>query len=121
LARQYVADFAPPAYTPPAGAYFSAPPSYYSYSGTDYHGVHLPTEAFPNAPEPGTVFMYEAPPPYGGIAPPQAQQQNQQNGAGNAKAAEALGQQPAAAGAYYNADPYATKPPDYDQINKKAN
>lgn len=116
LARQYVSEFAPPAYTPPAGGYFSAPPSYYSYSGNDYYGLHVPTEAFPNAPEPGTVYMYEAPPPYTGIAPPHAQQQHQ-NGTANAKAAEA--NQSGAAAAYYNGDPYATKPPDYDQINKQ--
>jgi len=117
LARQYVGDTAPPAYTPPAGDYFSAPPAYYSYQGTNYYGLNVPTEAFPNAPEPGTVYMYEAPPPYTGIAPPQ---QQPQPGPGNPKAAEALGQtQPAGAAAYYGSDPYASKPPDYDQINKQ--
>jgi len=173
LARRHATYDAPPAYAPPVGSYFSAPPSYYSFNGPNYYGMNVPHNAFPDTPAAGTVYMYEAPPPYGGIAPPQAQQQQpfppqqqpypyqqqppyqqqqpyqqqppypypqqqpqypypqqqgtappygQQNGNANSKEAEAYGQQnqPAAAAAYYNGDPYAAKPPPtYDQVTKR--
>jgi len=140
LARQHATYNAPPAYAPPGCGYFSAPPSYYSFAGTNYYGMNVPTNVFPDTPAAGTVYMYEAPPPYAGIPPPQTQppypipQQNaaappyysatQQNGAANPKEAEAYGPgqppQPAAAAAYYNGDPYAAKPPPtYDQVTKR--
>ncbi|CAJ0609198.1 unnamed protein product [Cylicocyclus nassatus] len=61
--------FSPPPYTPmnfPA-PYYSAPPNYYTPAGGDFNGFQAPTNVFPEKPQAGNVYMYEAPPPYPGI------------------------------------------------------
>ncbi|KHN72423.1 WW domain-binding protein 2 [Toxocara canis] len=69
MAQRFRPYDAPPAYAPPAGAFFCAPPAYYIPSGGNYNGFQAPTNVFPDQPPAGNVFMYEAPPPYAGIGP----------------------------------------------------
>lgn len=58
----------PPVYTPPTASYYQAPPPAYAPpTGPAY--AFVPYAAFPNAPPPNSVYMYEAPPPYAGIDP----------------------------------------------------
>lgn len=77
---------APPAYSPPVGNFFVAPPAYYQPS-TDQgelfvfcifnltlpfpgpNGFNPTTDSFPDQPNPGRVFITSAPPPYPGIGP----------------------------------------------------
>merc|ERR1711944_53892 len=64
--RNYVQD-CPPPYSPPTGAWYSAPPPAYSSNPHGYGGWVPPTNVF-NAQVPqGSVFMTDAPPPYPGI------------------------------------------------------
>lgn len=94
LASRYQPYTSPPPYAPPAGGMFSAPPSYYTTSGNQYNGLNIPTETFPEAPPAGSVYMYESPPPYGGIGPVQSQQTPPPPPPGyNSKEAEAFGGQ----------------------------
>ncbi|CAI5442289.1 unnamed protein product [Caenorhabditis angaria] len=61
---------APPPYSPPQGAYYSAPPAYYQpATGQDSNGYNPPTDSFPDQPNPSRVFISGAPPPYPGIGP----------------------------------------------------
>ncbi|WKX97124.1 hypothetical protein Q1695_013073 [Nippostrongylus brasiliensis] len=60
---------APPAYAPPRGDFYAAPPDYYAPPSNGYHGLRPPTQAFPDRPQSNQVFMCEAPPPYPGIGP----------------------------------------------------
>ncbi|KAK6036404.1 GRAM domain protein [Cooperia oncophora] len=60
---------APPAYAPPCGDFYAAPPDYYAPSSDGHNGFLPPTHAFPDRPQSNTVFMREAPPPYPGIGP----------------------------------------------------
>uniref|UniRef100_A0A915Q2R5 GRAM domain-containing protein n=1 Tax=Setaria digitata TaxID=48799 RepID=A0A915Q2R5_9BILA len=69
MAQRFRPYGAPPAYAPPPGNYFAAPPAYYIPPGGNYNGFQAPTNAFPNHPPAGDVYMYEAPPPYSGIGP----------------------------------------------------
>lgn len=59
----------PPSYTQATapGAYHQAPPNYYSAPQTMY-GWMPPSYNFP-APQAGTIFINDAPPPYPGMAP----------------------------------------------------
>ncbi|KAM3726802.1 WW domain-binding protein [Dirofilaria immitis] len=69
MAQRFRPHGAPPAYAPPTGNYFSAPPAYYIPPGGNYNGFQAPINTFPNHPPAGDVYMYEAPPPYSGIGP----------------------------------------------------
>lgn len=69
MAQSFRPYDAPPAYAPPPGAFFSAPPSYYTPEQGVYNGFQAPINVFPDHPPAGNVFMYEAPPPYSGIGP----------------------------------------------------
>lgn len=114
---------APPAYAPPAGAFYSAPPAYY-WTGGNYNGYQAPVHAFPDQPPPENVFMYEQPPPYPGMGPAQpnppppgfypnldgGNQQPQPNVA-NSSASAPPYQAPAA----NNWAPYPSQPPSYNQ------
>jgi len=62
----------PPPYFPPTGSWHEAPPPAYSPNPQGYYGWLPNTQAFPNGPPPNSVFMYDNPPPYPGIVPPQA-------------------------------------------------
>ncbi|VDK80306.1 unnamed protein product [Litomosoides sigmodontis] len=69
MAQRFRPYGSPPAYAPPPGNYFAAPPAYYIPSGGNYNGFQAPMNTFPNHPPAGDVYMYEAPPPYSGIGP----------------------------------------------------
>uniref|UniRef100_A0A1I7XDV7 dynamin GTPase n=1 Tax=Heterorhabditis bacteriophora TaxID=37862 RepID=A0A1I7XDV7_HETBA len=69
---------APPAYAPPIGAYYSAPPDYYAPTDGGHNGFHPPMHSFPDRPDPNNVFMCEAPPPYSGIGPDRPPQPTEQ-------------------------------------------
>jgi len=56
---------APPAYMPPAGSIYAAPPIY--QAPQNVNGFQAPTHVFPDRPENGTLFMFDQPPPYAGI------------------------------------------------------
>ncbi|EFO84532.1 hypothetical protein CRE_22564 [Caenorhabditis remanei] len=61
---------APPAYSPPIGDFYSAPPAYYQPSPDQGpNGFNPTTDSFPDQPNPSSVFMSSAPPPYPGIGP----------------------------------------------------
>ncbi|KAL3876716.1 hypothetical protein ACJMK2_034518 [Sinanodonta woodiana] len=117
---------APPAYTPPQGPFYQAPPPAYSAPHTEYY-AWVPYQTFPTAPPASSVYMTEAPPPYPGIDPnftpyPPPPQQN--GYPPNSKASEAA----AASSAYYNPSyphnvymPSAPPPPSYDEVTKKYN
>ncbi|VDO21908.1 unnamed protein product [Haemonchus placei] len=60
---------APPAYAPPSGYFYAAPPDYYAPAADGHNGLRPPTHAFPDRPQSNTVFMCEAPPPYPGVGP----------------------------------------------------
>lgn len=72
MARQFRPYNAPPPYAPPGGAFFAPPPAYYTAPGGNYNGFQAPTQAFPDQPAAGEVYMYESPPPYSGIGPDHA-------------------------------------------------
>lgn len=55
---------APPAYAPPVGSFYAAPPAY--YQPTNGGSFQAPTQVFPDRPDPNSVFVNEAPPPYTG-------------------------------------------------------
>jgi WW domain-binding protein 2 len=105
LARRNNAGGAPPPYVPPTGSWYQAPPPAYSPNPQGYYGWTPSTQAFPNAPDPGTVYMHDSPPPYPGIVP-----------GGNAPTApggapyngQAYGQVPMGGG-------YPASPPGYSQ------
>lgn len=70
LASRFQQYAAPPPYFAPPPAYYPAPPAYYTQQqGQPIYGFQPPTQAFPDYPQPGGVFMYDAPPPYTGIGP----------------------------------------------------
>lgn len=125
----------PPYFAPPSAQYGPAPPPAYSPPTSGYYGWTPPTHVFPNRPQAGEVYQYDAPPPYPGMGGPPVgfvpPQGATANGAGesasfNAKAAEA-----AASAAYY--DPrqpnaayvpppaYNEPPPCYSEASKKNN
>lgn len=56
-----------PAYAPPSGPWYAAPPPAYTPAPTGYYGWMPPTDVFPSAPPPNSVFMTDMPPPYPGI------------------------------------------------------
>ncbi|KAI6239036.1 putative ww domain-binding protein 2 [Aphelenchoides fujianensis] len=61
---------APPPYVPPAGSFFAPPPAYFNEPVPLANGMQAPTHVFPDRPEQGTVFVWDQPPPYGGINQP---------------------------------------------------
>uniref|UniRef100_A0A6M2DRB3 Putative ww domain binding protein wbp-2 n=1 Tax=Xenopsylla cheopis TaxID=163159 RepID=A0A6M2DRB3_XENCH len=69
LATRNAQNTAPPPYTPPTGPWYAAPPPAYQPSPQGYYGWMPPTDQFPNAPPPNTVFMSDNPPPYPGLVP----------------------------------------------------
>lgn len=69
MASQFRPYDAPPAYAPPPCNFYAAPPAYYTTEGGNYNGFQAPTNVFPEQPPAGSVFVYEAPPPYSGIGP----------------------------------------------------
>uniref|UniRef100_A0A1I8A2D3 GRAM domain-containing protein n=1 Tax=Steinernema glaseri TaxID=37863 RepID=A0A1I8A2D3_9BILA len=69
MAHRFRPYDAPPAYAPPPNNFYSAPPAYYIPQNGVYNGFQAPLNAFPDQPPAGNVFMYEQPPPYGGIGP----------------------------------------------------
>ncbi|KAG1670787.1 WW domain-binding protein 2 [Nymphon striatum] len=136
----------PPAYTPPAGPYYSAAPEAYAPPPSGYGWVPQ-TSAFGTAPPANTVYMTQDPPPYPGIyntpsnPPPYMQQYNgtaaaapvpQQMTSSEMKAREA--EQSAYVDpnnpntayipppAYYQPPPnYDQEPPPYSEASKKTN
>uniref|UniRef100_A0A1B6CGY6 GRAM domain-containing protein n=1 Tax=Clastoptera arizonana TaxID=38151 RepID=A0A1B6CGY6_9HEMI len=56
-----------PAYAPPPGPWFEAPPPAYTPAPAGYYGWVPNVAAFPNAPPANSVFMTDMPPPYPGI------------------------------------------------------
>lgn len=52
---------------PPQSPWYAAPPPAYAPPPSGYYGWVPPTQAFPQAPPPNTVFMTDNPPPYPGI------------------------------------------------------
>jgi hypothetical protein len=141
--RNYVQD-APPPYTPPTGNWYAAPPPAYSANPAGYQGWVPPTNVFPDQPQPNTVYMTDAPPPYpgingyngynngasaaGGWSAPPPQHNGVAMSAADAKAAEAAQCQ---TGYYDPNNPnvafvpppphYNEAPPSYDESNKKDN
>ncbi|XP_067002584.1 WW domain-binding protein 2 [Anabrus simplex] len=122
----------PPPYAPPPGPWYAAPPPAYGPSPMGYYGWVPPTNVFPNAPPPNSVFMTDMPPPYPGIsgyngyatAPPSgAMGFTQPPSAADAKAAEA------AQSAYYDPNrpqcayvpppAYYEAPPTYQSATAK--
>lgn len=75
---------APPAYNNTPTTYYTAPPTYYIPPPGAYQGFQAPTHAFPEQPPAGNVYMYDAPPPYVGIAPSQPNPQSGMQYAGGA-------------------------------------
>jgi len=75
MANSFRPRNAPPQYAPPAGAYYAAPPAYYTAEGGNYNGFQAPVHTFPDQPPAENVFMYEQPPPYAGIGPDRPPQQ----------------------------------------------
>uniref|UniRef100_A0A5S6R0E7 GRAM domain-containing protein n=1 Tax=Trichuris muris TaxID=70415 RepID=A0A5S6R0E7_TRIMR len=71
LARQIHTYAAPPPYAPPPGDFFSPPPAYYTCQGTNFYGINIPVQAFPEGPPPGNVYVYSAAPPFSGVFMPQ--------------------------------------------------
>ncbi|TMS37073.1 hypothetical protein L596_004086 [Steinernema carpocapsae] len=69
MAHRFRPYDAPPAYAPPPSNFYSAPPAYYIPQNGMYNGFQAPTNVFPDQPPAGNVFMFEQPPPYGGIGP----------------------------------------------------
>lgn len=125
LASRYMQAQQPPAYTPPQGPVYQAPPPMYTPQYGNYNWV--PFNTFPNAPPAQQVYMTESPPPYPGIeptAPPQPMNGHPQESAADAKAREAAGS------SYYNPSaphnvympqqqPYGAPPSYSDVVDKK--
>ncbi|KAI6176810.1 putative ww domain-binding protein 2 [Aphelenchoides bicaudatus] len=67
---------APPAYVPPAGSFYAAPPVYSEapIQNQMNNGFQAPTSVFTDRPEQGTLFVFDQPPPYAGIADPSQHQ-----------------------------------------------
>jgi len=141
--RNYSVQDAPPPYTPPTGNWYAAPPPAYSANPAGYQGWVPPTNVFPDQPQPNTVYMTDAPPPYpgingyngynngasgaaGGWSAPPPQHNGVAMSAADAKAAEAAQCQ---TGYYDPNNPnvafvpppphYNEAPPSYDESNKK--
>jgi len=115
---------APPPYAAPPGQWGPAPPPKYTPPTQGYYGWTPPTQAFPDRPMEGSVYQYDAPPPYPGMGGPVgftvpgAQ-------AMDPKAAEAAAsayQDPSApAYAYVPPPAYGEQPPAYSAVGKKTN
>ncbi|KFD48161.1 hypothetical protein M514_10947 [Trichuris suis] len=67
LARQIHTYASPPPYAPPPGDFFSPPPAYYTCQGTNFYGINIPVQTFPDGPPPGNVYVYSAAPPFTGV------------------------------------------------------
>lgn len=55
LANNFRPNNSPPQYVPPAGAYFSPPPTYYRTENGRYNGFQPPVNVFPDQP-PGLII-----------------------------------------------------------------
>ncbi|ESN91157.1 hypothetical protein HELRODRAFT_90408 [Helobdella robusta] len=66
LASRY-APPQPPTYSPPMAPYYEAPPPAYTPQ-MQYGGIY-PSPVFNVQPPPGSVYMYDIPPPYPGVDP----------------------------------------------------
>ncbi|GMT15642.1 hypothetical protein PFISCL1PPCAC_6939, partial [Pristionchus fissidentatus] len=68
---------APPPYAPPAGAYYSAPPDYYTPSAGQQQPHVLqnaPAVLLSERPPADAIYMAESPPPYAGVGEERAPQ-----------------------------------------------
>lgn len=70
MTQQMSNHMPPPPYEPPSGNWYNVPPPAYTPNPTGYYGWLPNSQAFPNGPDPNTVFMMDNPPPYPGIVPP---------------------------------------------------
>ncbi|KAH7732248.1 WW-domain-binding protein [Aphelenchoides avenae] len=113
MANSYRPRDAPPAYAPPPGTYYSPPPSYYMPQAGQYNGFQAPLHAFPDQPEPNSVFMYEQPPPYPGIGPDRPP--NPTTAAQSHENTPLL--YPSVGGSNASAPPYPAAPPAYNQAS----
>lgn len=113
---------APPAYMPPAGSYYAAPPIYHEAPQQTINGFQAPTSIFTDRPEQGTLFVFDQPPPYSGIVEPipNAPTQNapMYPNIGNPTPYPPPSNLPYPSGSF-SSGPAPSAPPAYDELDKK--